>query len=506
MIQKMILCVLAIFAPAFAQAEEAKKKFNVLFIASDDQNTNLSAYGHPLVKSPNVERIAKKGTVFQRAYCQYPLCNPSRASIMTGLRPDSTKVYENQTHFRQVLPDVVTLAQLFRNAGYFVGRVGKIYHYGVPAQIGTNGLDDEKSWGHVVNPSGRDRKEENLLTNYSKTPKGGGIGAALAFLAADGTDAEQTDGMIAAEAIKLLEQNKDRNFFLAVGFFRPHVPWIAPKKYFDMYPLETIKMPVEPANIREGVPAAAFNINPPNYGLDDAKCRDCIRAYYASSTFMDTQLGQILDALERLGLADNTIIVFWGDHGWLLGEHGCWQKMHLFEESARVPLVIAAPAQKAPGKTTGRVAELIDVYPTLADLCSLERPKHLEGKSLRALLDNPHAEHKKAAYTQVMRGNVKGEKGFMGRSVRTERWRYNEWDEGRKGVELYDHQDDPREHKNLANDPAHARTLEEMKKLLHAVMRPQAQAPLPRRDPVASLGLEDTRLSADLERRADFDE
>ena len=443
---------------------QTRSRPNVLFIAVDDLNNDLKTFGHPLVISPNIDRIARRGRQFDRAYTQFPLCSPSRTSLLTGLRPDTTGVYELQTHFRKNLPDVVTLPQMFRQNGYFAARVGKIYHYGVPNQIGTDGLDDPTSWDKVVNPRGRDKDEQHLIRNL--TPERA-LGASLSILKAEGTDEEQTDGKGATEAIRLLEENRDKPFFIAVGFYRPHCPFVAPKKYFDLYPLEKITLPKEPPEHLAAVPDAAFYTRPPNWGVSEEHQREAIQAYYASITFMDAQVGRLLDALDRLKLADNTIIVFWSDHGYLLSQHGQWMKMSLFEGSARTPLIISTPRMKSPGRSTKRTVELLDIYPTLAELCQLPAPRNLAGRSLRRLLDNPDASWDRPAFTQVRRG-AEGN-FFMGRSIRTERFRYTEWDEGRHGIELYDYDKDPNEFRNLASDPAHLKIVEDLKRRLRSM-------------------------------------
>jgi len=444
----------------------ADRKPNVLFISVDDMNNDLGCYGSPLVKSPNIDRLAKQGLRFDRAYCQFPLCSPSRTSVMTGLRPDTIRVFDLQYHFRQDLPNLVTLPQLFGKNGYRTARVGKIYHYGNPGQIGTSGLDDPASWQEFHNPAGRDRTalEQDVIRYSGK--KGGSLGAAMAFLNdKPGKDEEHTDGKVATKAIELLEKHKDAPFFLAVGFYRPHCPWITPGGYFEKYSLDAMKLPDIPPSDKSSVPAAALaSTKPwPNLGVTPDQARECKLAYYAAISFVDAQIGRVLDALDRLGLRENTIIVFWSDHGYLLGEHGLWFKQSCFEESARVPMIIVPPGSKNAGKACPRTVELIDLYPTLADLAGLTPPKDLPGVSLRPLLENPAAPSARPAFTQVQRGD------FPGHSVRTERWRYTEWDFGAKGSELYDHDADPQELQNLAANPQHAATVVEMKSLLKAV-------------------------------------
>ena len=453
--------VLAIlWTVAVISSSASTPRFNVLFIACDDLNVSLGCYGHPQAKTPNIDRLAARGVRFDRAYCQFPLCNPSRSSLLSGVRPDTSRIYENATPIRKVFPDIVTLPQLFINNGAYVARVGKMYHYGVPGGIGTSGLDDEPSWQEVINPRGRDKDDEADVINF--TPQQG-LGASLAWMEAKGTDEEQTDGKGAAAAIQLLERHKDKPFFIACGFYRPHVPDIATKKYFDLYPLDQMTLPVEPAGHTTNIPPVAFHPGPLNYGLDAEKLKTFKRAYLASVSFVDAQVGKVLDALDRLGLADKTIVVFWGDHGWCLGQHGQWQKTLLFEEAARVPLIIAMPDRKQ-SAVSPRTVELLDLYPTLADLCGLEIPKTVEGKSLRPLLKDPKAKWNKPAITQQNRA-FEGHT-LMGYSVRTERWRYTEWGRGKFGAELYDHDNDPNEWHNLANDPQFAKQVAELKALL----------------------------------------
>lgn len=436
---------------------------NVLLITVDDMNADLGTFGQGQVRSPNIDRLAARGVRFDRAYCQYPLCNPSRASFLTGQRPDHTRVLDNSDHFRTGQPDIVTLPQLFKNNGYYVARVGKLYHYGNPGQIGTSGLDDPPSWTEFYNPAGRDKTV--LEPDIQNDTPSRGLGSSLSWLIDEtGDDLDHTDGRVATQAIQLLEAHRDGPFFLAAGFYKPHCPYVAPRKYFDLYPLDTIRLPeipgVPPALVPE--PALASTRPWPYFGVAADRARLNKRAYYATISFVDAQIGRLLDALDRLQLTDRTIVVFLSDHGYHLGEHGLWMKSSCFEESARVPMVIAAPGRKARGAASTQLIELIDLYPTLADLAGLKPPPTIDGATLVPLLDDPAAHRDRPAFTQVQRG------GFAGHSVRTHRYRYTEWDGGRQGVELYDHESDPHELTNLAASPAQAPVVADLKKLVKA--------------------------------------
>ncbi len=322
---------------------QAADKKNVLFLIADDLNCDLSCYGHPRVQTPNIDRLAARGTVFERAYCQFPLCSPSRTSFLTGRRPNETHIWTNPRagrlstdytgtpHFREFIPDTVTLPELFKQNGYRVARVGKLYHYGVPGQIGTSGLDDLKSWQFVVNPAGRDKAEENKIFTF--TP--GSYGGTLSWHASEGTDLEQTDGLSATAAISLLKEYKSEPFFLAVGFFRPHTPYVAPQAYFDKYKPDSVSLPQLSADDRQQQPAAAYaSQKKEQLEMTDAQRQTAMAAYWSSITFMDAQVGRVVEALDKLGLSDNTIVIMTSDHGYHMYEHGLWQKMSLFENSA----------------------------------------------------------------------------------------------------------------------------------------------------------------------------
>jgi iduronate 2-sulfatase len=470
-----VLCTLLALclAPRIVPAAEGRP--NVLFIISDDLNNHLGCYQHPLVKTPHIDRLAARGMVFEKAYCAFPLCGPSRNSLLTGLYPNSTGIQSNSQIFRQSIPQQKSMPQCFRLDGYFAARIGKLYHYGVPNSIGTNGHDDPGSWELELNPAGVDRLVEQPDEIYSLTP--GQFGGTLSWLASPRPEAQHTDALQAEDAAWVLDrcgQRKDRPFFLAVGFFRPHTPYVAPQAYFTGYPRE--RMPVVP-NIKEDqadIPAAGLgSYKKEQDKLTDDLRREALQAYYASITYMDAQVGKVLDALDRNGLAENTVVVFTSDHGYHVGEHGLWQKMSLFEESSRVPLIIAAPGTAAAGSRAAAPVSQVDLFPTLAELCGVQTPDNIQGQSLVPMLKDPTATGRNWALTQVTRGGGRNSgKQYFGYSLRTPRWRYTEWDDGgAEGRELYDHDADPRELTNLASRPEHAATIAELSAQLAAAVK-----------------------------------
>jgi arylsulfatase A-like enzyme len=456
-----------------AQKKSPKRpKYNVLFIASDDLRPELGAYGVAGIKTPNIDKIAGRGTRFDNAYAQYPVCNPSRTSLLTGRYPTETRVMNNNDYFRRNDPGAVTLPQYFKNNGYATLRSGKIYH---------GGVDDEVSWtegGEPTDPNITERGNPNYKPVPTTTndpddeekanSQGANIKASNSdrIIVLEGDGEKHGDYKAATRAVNFIEKYKDKPFFLAVGFVKPHSPPTAPKKFFDLYDVKTIPLPVDfgtTPKAPEGFPE--ISIAPRNADLFIGRestpelSREMKRAYWASTSFMDAQVGRVMDALEKNGLQDNTIIVFWGDHGYHLGEKGKWSKAYsLYEVGLRVPLIIAVPKKKA--QTSQRVVELIDLYPTLAELCDLPKPANVSGQSFAKLLKNPKANWDLPAYS------VTEYRKSLGKSVRTARWHYVEWDDGKSGAMLFEHPKDPFELKNLANDPNYAKTIAEMKQLL----------------------------------------
>lgn len=451
------LSCLLLFAASLAHAA----KPNVLLIMSDDLAATLHCYGHPVAKTPNLDALASRGVRFERAYCQFPHCNPSRSSMLTGMRPNTTRVTNNEDNLYNNIPGVLTLPHHFRKSGYATARCGKIFHLGVPT--GLESMDDPEAWDFGTPfkselPYPPKRESEVKVTAGKKQ--------GLPWQEIPREDDELCDGFFAKTAVEWLEKrDASKPFFLAVGFHRPHLPLVAPAKYFDLYPMESITLPESPADDEADIPPPARNGAVPGYAITTTpeQRRAAIRGYLATVSYMDAQAGRVLDAVKRLGLDGNTIVIFTGDHGWHLGEHGLWHKRSLFEESARVPFIVAAPGMKGNGHDSAGLIEMLDVFPTLCDLCGVAAPKQLEGNSLRPLLDDPKATLHEAAFTQARRGE---NAEFWGRSVRTARWRCTEWDEGRNGVELYDHETDPQEYHNLASDPNHADTLKNLRAIL----------------------------------------
>ena len=432
-------------------------KLNVLFIVSDDLNCDIGAYGNNVISTPNLDNLAKKGVLFGNAHNQYPWCGPSRASFMTGLYPDQTKVKQLRIYLRQAIPKVITLGQRFRQENYHSVRIGKIYHYHNPRDIGTAGHDDNYTWDQTVNPYGRDKVEEYKINTLKPKQYGG----TLSWLEADGTDEEQTDGIGATEAIKFLDKfaKSGENFFLAYGLYRPHTPYVAPKKYYDLYETKKMEIPTSSDQYLKSLPIpAAVSVRDKGVvqnNMDINTAKTIKEAYYATTSFVDAQVGRVLDKLKETGLDKNTIVVFTSDHGYHLGEHGHWQKRTLFDNSTRVPLIVSGPGINKDQKLMDAPIELIDIYPTLMDLVGIKTPEFVSGKSFAPLLKDSSAVVRKSALTELGVSLSQGSK-VQGYSIKTDRFRLTQW--GRNGVlgfELYDHIYDKEELNNLSNDKSY---------------------------------------------------
>ncbi len=518
----------------FQYARAAAGKPNVLFIAIDDLRPELCCYGHRLVRSPNIDRLASEGMRFNRAYCQVAICSPSRASLMTGLRPDSAGVVDNVTYFRDTVADVVTLPQHFRRHGYETVYIGKIYHGAM--------RDEEKSWSRKAahakpgfrrdvggyqlaeNQALVEQRREEVKLRHGQV-KLGGLACGPAVESADVPDEAYQDGRTTEAAIATLRRlSKSKPFFLAVGFHKPHLPFVAPKKYWDFYDPKEIDLadnPFAPKDAPSVGMHSSFELRvrhgvPKSGSIGEDMARNLIHGYLACVSYVDAQIGRIVAELERLGLRDNTIIMLWGDHGWHLGEHALWGKATNFEIATRCPLIVSAAGMKATGRSSDALVELLDMYPTLCELAGLPVPKHVEGRSFAPVLDDPDRQGKPAAFSQFpcpalrewaamplspeMRGTFFGplvrrveqrlkaeapgrysedlyNNHLMGYSMRTDRCRFTIWIDTRDpdaepvAVELYDHRQDPDENANIAGRPDNARLVRRLTAQLKRQLR-----------------------------------
>ena len=506
-------------------AKARRNKPNVLFVAVDDLRPELGCYAQRLVHSPNIDGLARKGLRFNRAYCQVAICGPSRASLMTGLRPDSAAVVDNVTYFRDTVPDVITLPHHFRKHGYETLYIGKIYH----AMM----RDEEKSWsrkavypksGYPRDVGGYQLPENQALVKrlreQAKRRHGevelGGMACGPATECADVPDDAYQDGRSTDAAIATLRQLRNKKpFFLGVGFHKPHLPFVAPKKYWDLYDPEQIDLADNPFAPKEA-PSVGMHCSfelrvrhgvPKSGPIPDKMARNLIHGYMACVSYVDAQIGRIVDELDRLGLRENTIIMLWGDHGWHLGEHALWGKATNFEVATRCPLIVSVPGMKTAGRSSDALVELIDMYPALCELAGLPVPEHIEGKSFAPLLADPDQVWKQAAFSQfpcpalrewaalplsdAMRSTFFGplirqveqklraeapgrysedlyNNHLMGYSMRTDKYRFTVWidtqhpDSEPIAVELYDHRKDAGENVNIAYNPENAELIRKL--------------------------------------------
>ena len=468
------LSALGLLSPGALRAgKKEKRRLNVLFIAIDDLRGNVGCLGDKIAATPNMNKLAQRGTVFLNAYCQQAVCNPSRASVITGLRPDTLKVWDLKTHFRQHHPDIVTLPQYFKRHGYYTQSFGKILHGQGAPSTDPPSWSAEPVWDHCT------KRDQYVLP---ENRPGDQSGKQAASECADVPDEAYIDGKVAARAVEKIKElaENERAFFLAVGFRKPHLPCCAPRRYWDRYERKTFENENWPALNRpqNGPDIALHNwkelrgyTDIPDIGaVPPEKAAEVRHGYYAATSYTDAQIGRLVNALDRCGLRKNTIICLWSDHGFHLGEHTIWCKTSNYEFDARVPLILSAP-QKEKGQVCRRLVELVDMYPTLVELAGLSLPGGLEGTSMVPLLEDPNRSWKKAAFTQFPRpAYYKKNFNVMGYSMRTEQFHYIEWIDVKKkqpvAIELYDHLLDPYELKNLAAQKEQTPTLNQLHKLL----------------------------------------
>lgn len=463
-------------------AVDAKERLNVLFIAVDDMRVELGCYGGSPAQTPNLDKLASRGMLFNRAYCQQALCNPSRASLLTGRRPDTLRIWDLPTHFRELYPDVITLPQHFKQNGYFTQNIGKIFHNWRQEIQG-----DPDSWSVPAVMHFATHGSDVAMVKSGELPPS--TVSTVRCECRDVPDNAYFDGRIADLAVEAIREIKDKPFFLAVGFWKPHLPFNAPKRYWDMYDRTKLSLPRNP-NPPTDVPSIALHngrelMRSKNGKLTNADVLALRHGYYAGITYLDAQVGKVLAELQRQHLTERTIVVFWSDHGFHLGEHNLWCKTSNFELDGRVPLIISSPTMRTQsrGAKTDSLVELLDLYPTLVDLCDLPTPAELkargggkvplEGVSLRSVLDDPSSVVKQGAYTQHPRpAYYRGKPDAMGCSVRTATLRYTEWRDFTTGEtiarELYDHRKDSDETRNLAESFSSAET-EDAKELLQNI-------------------------------------
>ncbi len=441
-----------------------KTRPNVLFIISDDLTaTAVSSYSSGPSKTPHIDQLASEGIRFTRAYSQYPVCGPSRASFMSGYYPNATRTYGYVSGRKNIGNTRKTWPQLFKENGYYTARVSKIFHMGVPIDIetGSNGQDDEASWTERFNSPGPEWKAAGEAELVQGNPdgtierKGGNV---MTIVKASGGDLEHSDGRTASKAIELIKKHKGEPFFLAVGFVRPHVPFVAPKSYFEPYPFEKIVLPQKVEDDWNDIPKRGINyVTSENGEMSIEQQKKAVAAYYASVAYMDKQVGKILRTLKNEGLEDNTIVIFTSDHGFHLGEHDFWMKVSLHEESVRVPMIIKVPGRQP--KVSDSFVELIDLYPTVADLAGIQSSKHLQGKSLVKTFEDHNHKVRDMAFSVSQGG-----KSFL---LRNEKWAFIAYNEDMsEGVELYDMNKDPQQFNNIALDKSYAEVVTAFKKRL----------------------------------------